>query len=189
MPAEGALSLTAVKEHLRVIGDEDDTLISTYTLAAVAYVEGVTGRALLESTYRQTMDRFPPAGLPIRLMRAPAQSVTSVTYRDTDGATQTMSADDWNESLDGEPGRVVLADGGNGWPTDVSGKGGAVAVTFEAGDDPSEADYDVIAVYLLVGHWYENREAVTVGSTPNELPLGVGALLDLARLSWYDFAS
>lgn len=35
------------------------------------------------------------------------------------------------------------------------------------------------AVLLLVGHWYENREAVVVGdSATDELPLSVSALLD-----------
>ena len=35
-----------------------------------------------------------------------------------------------------------------------------------------------VATYLLlVGHLYENREAVTVGQAPNEIPLGVESLL------------
>lgn len=35
------------------------------------------------------------------------------------------------------------------------------------------------AVYLLVAHWYANREAVVVGGSPAALPLAVD------RLLWY----
>ena len=37
------------------------------------------------------------------------------------------------------------------------------------------------AILLLVGHWYENREQVTVGEIAREIPLGVEALLWLDR--------
>lgn len=33
------------------------------------------------------------------------------------------------------------------------------------------------AMLLLIGHWYENREAVNIGSAANEFPLAVDALL------------
>lgn len=59
-------------------------------------------------------------------------------------------------------------------------------VVYQAGyaqlEDPNAtaAPDDVQqAVLLLVGHWYENREAVVVGdSATDELPLAVSALLD-----------
>lgn len=33
------------------------------------------------------------------------------------------------------------------------------------------------AMLLLIGHWFENREAVVIGSTPAELPMAVEALI------------
>jgi len=33
------------------------------------------------------------------------------------------------------------------------------------------------AMLLLIGHWYENREAVVTGSTATELPMAVHALI------------
>lgn len=59
-------------------------------------------------------------------------------------------------------------------------------VTYNAGftqlDDPDSTDApeDIKqAVLLLVGHWYENREAVVVGdSATDELPMAVSALID-----------
>jgi uncharacterized phiE125 gp8 family phage protein len=37
------------------------------------------------------------------------------------------------------------------------------------------------AILLLLGHWYENREQVTVGEVAREIPMGVEALLWLDR--------
>ena len=37
------------------------------------------------------------------------------------------------------------------------------------------------ACLLLIGHWYENRQAVVLGTPPSEVPFTVKALLDIKR--------
>ena len=37
------------------------------------------------------------------------------------------------------------------------------------------------ACLLLIGHWYENRQAVVLGTPPSEVPFAVKALLDIRR--------
>jgi uncharacterized phage protein (predicted DNA packaging) len=37
------------------------------------------------------------------------------------------------------------------------------------------------ACLLLIGHWYENRQAVALGTPPSEVPFAVKALLDIRR--------
>lgn len=37
------------------------------------------------------------------------------------------------------------------------------------------------ACLLLIGHWYENRQAVVLGTPPSEVPFTVKALLDIRR--------
>ena len=37
------------------------------------------------------------------------------------------------------------------------------------------------ACLLLIGHWYEHREAVVFGSAPSDVPFAVKALLDIRR--------
>ena len=44
------------------------------------------------------------------------------------------------------------------------------------------ADDIRLAMLLLVGHWYENREPVTIGSTANSVPLSFEMLLRPHRL-------
>jgi hypothetical protein len=204
LPASGALSLARVKEHLRVTGTDEDSLIAGYLWAAIHYIQDATGRALLTSTWRQTLDRFPRGylsaanssadGFPygcdvaIRLLRSPVQSVSSIAYRDTAGITQTITTGNLLLESDCDPARVSPLNGA-AWPTDISVRPGAVSVNFVAGNDLG-ADvpaHVVHAVYLLVGHWYENREAVVIGETANDLPTGVDALISMSRLPWLDY--
>lgn len=37
------------------------------------------------------------------------------------------------------------------------------------------------ACLLLIGHWYENRQAVVLGTPPSDVPFAVKALLDIRR--------
>ena len=37
------------------------------------------------------------------------------------------------------------------------------------------------ACLLLIGHWYENRQAVVLGTPPSDVPFAVKALLDMRR--------
>lgn len=185
LPAEGALSLARIKDHLRVIGPDEDALITGYALAAIGYCQDVTGRAVVASTWRQTVDRFPPSGQPIRLLRSPVSAVTAVTYRDTAGESQTVDVETLLLDADAEPARLSPGDA-SWWPTDASVRPGAVSVTFTAGGGEA-LEYVSQAVYLLVGQWYEVREAVSVGGNVSKVPFAVDALLGLAKLPWIDF--
>jgi uncharacterized phiE125 gp8 family phage protein len=56
---------------------------------------------------------------------------------------------------------------------------GAGSVPDEYSDEEWDAPEDIKqAVVLLVGHWFENREAVVAGSSQEQMPLAVDALLD-----------
>ncbi len=60
----------------------------------------------------------------------------------------------------------------------------AVTVRFVAGYANAGAVPQRIkqAMFLLIGHWYENRENSVVGTIVNKLPDAVDALLQSARL-------
>ena len=61
----------------------------------------------------------------------------------------------------------IPVDGVTGEPTDTS------ALVLD--DDLTTG------MLLLIGHWYENREAVVIGSTATELPMAVEALISPYR--------
>lgn len=198
-PAEEPLSLAETKLHLRVDLDDDDALISALIAAARQVCETEQRRALITSTWELTLDGFPywSAALPfahphgtayslerprantrqkIHLDRPPLQSVESITYVGPAGSTVTLDPSKYRV-VPGSPGLVVPAYGLT-WPSTrlqpeavsiifVSGYGGAADVP----------DSTKVAMRLLIGHWYENREAVVTGTIAAELPIAVKALL------------
>lgn len=111
-PVAEPLLLPDVKNWLKVPATvtADDTLIDELIQSAREYVEGFTGRSLINKGYRQNLDSFPyfidsdvstmaypPAyySLPrysttqwnysqmIKLLRSPLQSITKITYTDS----------------------------------------------------------------------------------------------------------
>ena len=56
---------------------------------------------------------------------------------------------------------------------------------FLSSDEEVEAEtmtgIEKAACLLLIGHWYENRQAVVLGTPPSEVPFAVKALLDIKR--------
>lgn len=178
-PGEPVVTLEEAKLHLRVEHDAEDSLIASYIAAATEHAEVYQLRSILERTWRLTLPRFPRGGRFIRLPRPPLQSVTSITYIDPDGAEQTMDSSAYLVMSDG---RVLLA--AEGWPRTAS-RQDAVRITYvagygEGGDAPQATR---AAILLLVGHLYENRESVTVGTGPTfKLPMSTEYLLSPYRL-------
>lgn len=165
-PANPVVTLDEAKLHLRVEHDAENTLIERIVAAATERAEEIQSRAFVKRTYRLTVPRF-PRGRIIHLPRPPLQSVTSITYVDTDGATQTLAAESYRLDTDAVPGRVILARDGE-WPA-TADEPDAVQVTYVAGygDDGSAVPEEQrAAVLLFVGHLYESREAITVGTGP-----------------------
>lgn len=175
------VSLAEAKEHLRVDHDVDDALIVSLVRAAVEYAQSYTKRQFVLATFDYTIDQFPP-GTSIVMPRSPLSSVTSVSYIDSDGASQAFTTDDWSAKTDTIRGSVQLGYG-KSWP-DTRCVVDAVTVRFIAGyasvaEVPEAAK---AAIKLMVGHWYEHRESVIVGTTATQLPLAVDALLDTLRI-------
>lgn len=99
--------------------------------AVTEYAETRTARAILTSTWRWTLDRFPRSQRYFALPYPPLQSVSSITYIDTDGDSQTFDAANYRVDTDSEPGLVILKQG-KSWPATVA-EVATVTVTFVAG--------------------------------------------------------
>jgi uncharacterized phiE125 gp8 family phage protein len=111
----------------------------------------------------------------ILVPRPPLISVSSITYVDGNGTTQTLSAAAYKVDTDSEPGRITPAYG-YCWPT-TRAEINAIAITYVAGYATRAAVPASIkqAMLLLIGHWYENREAV--GQVGGTVAMAVESLL------------
>lgn len=178
-PAVEPVSLAEAKTHLRIDGDVEDGYVGGLIEAARLHVEMVTWRALCTQTVELEVGRW-PEDRELWLPRPPLQSVVWVKYTDPEGVVQTLGADQY--AVDVMRGRVRLAYGAS-WPAARGGE--PVVVRYVAGYGVA-ADVPGLlkrAMLLLVGHWYENREAVVVGSgtVATEVGLAVDSICYLFR--------
>ena len=179
-PSSEPLTTAELKLHLRVDHSDEDTYIDALGTAARRFCERATRRKFVTQTWDLMYDRFPSGGVFVLPDFSPLQSVSSITYTDTDGNTgQTVSSSDYTVDTSIEPPRIHEAYGAS-WPAtrDIPN---AVSVRVVAGyGDPEDVPETIkAAIKLLVGHWYENREGVTVEGTPREVPVAVSSLLGI----------
>jgi len=191
-PSVEPVTLSEAKTHMRVDHDDEDSLISALIVAARERIdgkEGILNRAIIQQTWELTLDDEFPDEIEIPL--PPLQSVSSITYVDTDGDTQTLAADQYRVIDSVEPARIVPANDVT-WPTPRE-QTEAIMVKFVAGHEDSGASPQDLAdnvpqvikqaILLTVSHWYEHREAVHMG-TSESLPMGVDALLWPLRIRY-----
>lgn len=179
-PNTEPIDLSTAKLHLKQDASADDALINTLITAARQQCEAYTNRVLGTQTFTQTQDGFShfPVAYPswcsgFFIYAAPLVSVDSITYVDPNGVTQTWA----NTAYD-----VVKKANGYSYVRPVFGtvypitrwQTAAVTVSVTAGG--SVPDALIAGMLLLIGHWYENREAVIHSRFAVELPLGVEAL-------------
>ena len=183
-PATTPVSLTEVKLHLRVDGTDEDSLITALIGAAVAHLDGlgVLGRAMITQSWAEWVGSSP--GI-VTLPIGPFQSLTSVEYYDDAGALQTATLSDYEVRLEGD--RVnVRPKTGKAWP-DAATRSDAIKIVYVAGYGDAGTDVPQSirqAILLMVGHWYENRTAVSEANL-KEVPLAVDALIGIERVGWY----
>jgi len=177
-PLAEPVTLTEAKEHLNFDSDAANSTISAMIVAARQKVEELEWRSHITQTITLKLDAFPSASGAIYLPRPPLQSITSITYVDADGETQTLAATDYDVDTTSEPGRVKPSYG-NTWPVTRS-QMNAVTIVYQAGygDARSDVPGDTrAAIKLLMAHLWTNREATISGISISDIPMGVSFLL------------
>lgn len=176
-PAATPVSLAEAKAHLKVESTDEDTLITSLIEAATSWLDGYTGilgRALITQTWRRDFDSFGAWRLPVGDVIA----LSSISYYDTDNASQTLASSVYQVLTD-EIGPYLALKVDQSWPSYYS-RDDAVRVTWTAGYGPNAADVPQAirqAMLLMIGDWYRSRENTVIGDSASELPLAVKALL------------
>ena len=100
---------TEAKAHMAIDDSTFDTQINDFITAATAYIENRTGRQICTATYELILDRFDSVNGRIYLPKGQLQSVTSVKYKDGDGAEQTLASSEYIVSDSREPAFIEPA--------------------------------------------------------------------------------
>jgi uncharacterized phiE125 gp8 family phage protein len=176
-PAEPVVTIDDVKNHTRIDEGRDDAAIERMIEAATNYAQRFTGRQFVSATYDIGCDGFPYSGCPWYLPRPPLVSVTSITYTDPQGDSQTLSSSVYTVDVSTLYGRLYEADN-QFWPGTKDIRN-SVVVRFVAGYGAASAVPDGIkhAVLMLVEHWYFNRGATSSSGNQQPVPMGVESLL------------
>lgn len=195
-PTQEPVTLDEVKLSMRVDIDDDDALITDLIQTARLYIEGVTGVSMMTQTWVMYLDRFPRDNayemwpwmtLPstILLPRSPVQSVGSIVWTDTNLTPHTVSSSVYLTDLVSRFPRISPVPN-QSWgqittSAPVIPQQNSVQVTFVAGYASQGVVPQTLklAVKLLVGLWYQNREAALTSTRVASavVPFGVKELL------------
>lgn len=153
------ITTAEAKRQLRL--DDDDpgvTDVDATVVAARMTVEQYLNASIVTQARTHILDAFPD--WEIVLPNGPVTSVTSISYVDTDGATQTVASHIRSED-------TITPVFGAVWP-DTRAQIGAVTITYVAGmmsGSPETLDEKDIkaAILLVLGDLWENREGQFVG--------------------------
>lgn len=190
-PPVEPVDINEIKDHLRIIGTEEEGYLETLIQTAREVCEKESNRAYVEQTLVKTFDEWPE--FPIELPRPPVQSITKIEYKDKDGiltewASSNYILDDYSfipkiyKDYNAEIPNVELF------------KTNAIQITYVAGfakdDSGDTTDYTKNipgrykhAIKLLVGEWYRMREEIIdSGAVPQSIPDGVSRLLAADRV-------
>lgn len=162
------VSVSEVSGHCRLDAPNaaDQTLVESYIRAAAAWAfgfSGWTGRCLTDETFDQTFDcwaltRRGKILSELPLVRATVRSVASVKYIDTNGAEQTLAADQYRLIWRHDQGVIVPAYNIT-WPT-LRDQEASVTVRYVAGYGAAASDIpqDLRTGLMQLSAWlWENR--------------------------------
>jgi len=179
-PVGEPISREQAKDHCRVDGGDSDTIIDSYIAAARARTETFLRRRLMEQTVSM---RLPALRGPICFPVDPVSEITEIAYLDVAGDQQVLASDQYR-LLAGSVPPVVRPSRDVVWPEFLCDPE-AVKVTFVTGygaatDVPADI---IVAMLMMIGHFYENREEVVTGTIATELPNAARSLL-LPHVFW-----
>ena len=193
------VDLADLKQHQIVQHDADDDLLSGYLLAAHEYAQTRIQRTLLLTRYRRFFDAWPCGE--VRLSYPPVRAIEGVYYS-TDTGTEVLDPDlfesaAWADTfarvkfkgnLPSLPGSMeqVWIDyvAGYGDYTPVQGFPYSYPMVYSDSTDYRYQVKETVrqAIRMLVGHWYENRETVAVGTISSEIQMATNHLLHQSRV-------
>lgn len=182
-PTFEQITLEEARLQCRIDDDFEDRLLGVWITAAREHAEQYTQRALATQTLAIDPGCWPwTYGFRAELPGGVVQSITSITYTDPEGASQTLPADQYvlfAKTLPAHWGLVVGADRPQVRPGPES-----MEVQYVAGYAAGACPAGIVAAMLLcIAYWYENRGDTLLQGAPADIPASAMALLRPWRIS------
>lgn len=191
-PTSEPVTLAEAKDHVRRDDSDDDALIAGLITAARQYAETAQKRQLMPATYELRLDSFPtmsPAsrswvGPTIFLPMPRLIAVSSIAYVNQSGTLVTLDPSSYTVDSASSPGRITPVYWQT-WPN-FRPTVGCVRVTYTAGyaDAAHVPETTKLAMKLLIGHWYKNRESNSL-DVGGPMELAVASLLAVDSVGSY----
>jgi len=161
------VTLAEAKEHLRIDSSftTDDSYITTLISVARAICENYVGFTLAANNdLEYYLDKFPDNEVIYLFGVYRIQAGVTISYYDTNGVSQTLSASKYSIDTYSIPSRIFLAQN-ESFPSTSENIPSAIKIAFEAGPQTSQELPRPIyqAILLTIGSLYENRQNVVVG--------------------------
>lgn len=149
------VSRAEAKLHLKIDTTDRDDDVDSFIAAATDQVEIDTRRQLVTATWIYNLTNWEQV---IQIPKCPVASITSITYVDGAGDTQTLATSIYQTNLNAEPATIRPAYGQT-WPTNRV-QDNSIQVTFTAGYGAAADVPDLLksAIKILVEGWFYGCE-------------------------------
>ncbi|WP_457093232.1 head-tail connector protein [Microvirga sp. P5_D2] len=153
-PAVEPISLTEMKDYLRLDDDTQDDLVAGLVKAARLMVETASRRVLIEQRWRVVLDHWPRGGR-VMLPLSPLLAVDGIKVFDASGAETEIAPSSIDSDGAGDPPSIAVTEA----PEPGKARNG-ISIELRAGygatPDAVPATLK-LAIKILVAHWFENR--------------------------------
>ncbi len=152
------VSLTEIKDFLRIDNTDSDTLLGYLILSSREYAERITSRSFITKSLIDYLNKWPDDNF-IELRYSKVQTTTSIIYRDTDYTENTFDSDSYRKDDVSEPSRIYL-NYGESWPSEALHPVNPIKITYTSGYGAAATDVpEPIRTWLkqCIAFLYENR--------------------------------
>lgn len=182
-PSVEPISLTDAKTFLKVDGTSEDALITSLITAARVHFENETWMPLCTQTWKLNLDESEVKTY-IGISKSPVQSITHIKYFDENEDQQTLSTGSFQTDVLNEPARIKILTMPN-----IYDRMNAMEIQFVCGYGVAASVPKPIieALELLIGHWYQHREAAVAAGMGGirEVPLGYDRIINPYKNTWF----
>lgn len=179
-PANKAVTLEEMKEHLKIDFSDEDVLLESLIDAATLQCEKIQNRVYINRNYKIL---FSEINEYFHFPKPPLVEIISVKLILIDGTNLTVDSSDYLYDPGTYQSQFYFCEIDNYISYELKEMNGfEIEFTAGYGLESTDIPEDIkMAIKLLVAHWYQNRETASK-LTLKDIPFGVRAILSSERV-------